>query len=161
MSTDFPREAPDPGRTAPGVRASNADRERVTTILSQAAVDGLLSVDEADERIAAAYAATYVRDLRPLTADLPGQTGGDRPGGSQRPAWAGSWPARRAVVIAAIAALFLVPWVHAVVDGPGPHFFPFFPVIPIAVFLMVRFGFFGLRPPWVRRTAPADRRPRR
>ncbi|MGI8697436.1 MAG: DUF1707 SHOCT-like domain-containing protein [Mycobacteriales bacterium] len=68
MSTDFPREAPDPGRTAPGVRASNADRERVTTILSQAAVDGLLSVDEADERIAAAYAATYVRDLRPLTA---------------------------------------------------------------------------------------------
>jgi hypothetical protein len=32
---------------------------------------GLLSLQECDDRVAAAYAARFVRDLPPLTADLP------------------------------------------------------------------------------------------
>jgi Domain of unknown function (DUF1707) len=53
------------------VRASDADRERVAAILRGAAGQGLLTLAEADERLAQVYAATYVTDLAPLTADLP------------------------------------------------------------------------------------------
>ncbi|HEY6744256.1 MAG TPA: DUF1707 domain-containing protein [Mycobacteriales bacterium] len=57
--------------TRPAVRASDADRERVAAILRGAAGQGLLTLAEVDERLAAVYAATYVTDLGPLTADLP------------------------------------------------------------------------------------------
>jgi hypothetical protein len=53
------------------VRASDADRERVAAILRGAAGQGLLTLAEVDERLAQVYAATYVTDLAPLTADLP------------------------------------------------------------------------------------------
>ncbi len=53
------------------VRASDADRERVAEILRGAAGQGLLTLAEVDERLARVYAATYVGDLAPLTADLP------------------------------------------------------------------------------------------
>ena len=52
------------------VRASDADRERVAAILRGAAGQGLLTLAEVDERLAGVYAATYVGDLAPLTADL-------------------------------------------------------------------------------------------
>jgi hypothetical protein len=53
------------------VRASDADRERVAAILRGAAGQGLLTRAEVDERLSRVYAATYVGDLAPLTADLP------------------------------------------------------------------------------------------
>lgn len=53
------------------VRASDADRERVAAILRGAAGQGLLTLDEVDERLAAVYAAAHLADLAPLTADLP------------------------------------------------------------------------------------------
>jgi hypothetical protein len=53
------------------IRASDADRERVAAILRGAAGQGLLTLDEIGDRLAAAYAATHVSDLAPLTADLP------------------------------------------------------------------------------------------
>jgi hypothetical protein len=53
------------------VRASDADRERVAEILRGAVGHGLLTLAEVDERLAQVYAATYVGDLAPLTADLP------------------------------------------------------------------------------------------
>jgi hypothetical protein len=53
------------------VRASDADRERVAAILRGAAGQGLLTLAEVDERMGRVYAATYVGDLAPLTADLP------------------------------------------------------------------------------------------
>jgi hypothetical protein len=53
------------------VRASDADRERVAAILRGAAGQGLLTLAEVDERLAAVYGATHLTDLGPLTADLP------------------------------------------------------------------------------------------
>jgi Domain of unknown function (DUF1707) len=53
------------------LRASDADREAVVRRLHDAVVKGLLSIEECDERVAAAYAARFVRELPPLTADLP------------------------------------------------------------------------------------------
>jgi len=60
--------APDLSR---GVRASDAERERIAEVLERAAAEGRLSPEEAGERLAAASAATYWEELNQLVADLP------------------------------------------------------------------------------------------
>jgi hypothetical protein len=54
------------------LRASDADRERVLTLLGEAAADGRLTLDEHSERAERAYAARTLGDLAGLTADLAG-----------------------------------------------------------------------------------------
>ena len=63
-----PMNEPDRGS---GVRASDAERERVAKLLETAAAEGRLTPDEAGERLAAASAATYREELGNLIADLP------------------------------------------------------------------------------------------
>jgi len=53
------------------LRASDTDRERVCHILHQGTGAGMLTLAEADERLAAAYAARFRHELEPLTADVP------------------------------------------------------------------------------------------
>ena len=53
------------------LRASDADRAAVVARLQQAVGRGLLSLQEGDERMAAAFAARYVDELSALFADLP------------------------------------------------------------------------------------------
>src|SRR5579884_2356585 len=53
------------------LRVSDAERERVAARLRDAAAEGRLTLAEADERQALAYAARIRDDLAPLTADLP------------------------------------------------------------------------------------------
>jgi hypothetical protein len=63
---------------APGLRASDADRDRVAEILRVAAGDGRLTLDELDERLEAALSARARSELAALTADLhavAGRTG--------------------------------------------------------------------------------------
>jgi hypothetical protein len=70
MSTDTTATetlAPAPAR----LRASDADRQQTVHLLQDAAARGLLTPDEAGERMAAAYAAQHLDELPPLTADLP------------------------------------------------------------------------------------------
>ncbi len=54
-----------------GVRASDAERERIAQLLQSAAAEGRLSPEEAGERLASASAATYREELQLLIADLP------------------------------------------------------------------------------------------
>jgi Domain of unknown function (DUF1707) len=68
--------------------ASNADRERVVARLSDAHVDGRLTVEELDQLTGAAHAARTMGDLELVVANLPGP-----------PAVAG--PEQGAVVVAA------------------------------------------------------------
>ena len=58
-------------RTPPRLRASDTDRQQTVHALQDAAARGLLTPDEAGERMAAAYAAQHRDELPPLTADLP------------------------------------------------------------------------------------------
>lgn len=57
--------------SSPQLRASHADRDRVTDVLRVAAGDGLLTVEELDERLEAALSARTLGELAALTADLP------------------------------------------------------------------------------------------
>ena len=59
------------GALNPALRASDADRERIVEILRQHSVEGRLTSDEFEERMAAAYAAKTMGALAELTADLP------------------------------------------------------------------------------------------
>jgi hypothetical protein len=72
------------------IRASDADRDTVVATLRDAYTVGRLTLDEFDERMAAAYAGKTWGDLRLLTIDLPSQPilGTDVPG-RQLPAAAG------------------------------------------------------------------------
>ncbi|MCW2741708.1 MAG: hypothetical protein JWR45_2130 [Blastococcus sp.] len=69
--------SPDPGTAgpqhdgAPRARASDAEREAVVRILHDALTRGLLTLEEGDARVTAAYAARFVDELPGLTADLP------------------------------------------------------------------------------------------
>lgn len=65
------------------LRASDADRTAAVARLQEAVARGLLSLDEGDERMAAAFGARYVDELAPLWADLPAPV----PAGPAVPGW--------------------------------------------------------------------------
>src|SRR6266542_6493687 len=106
------------------VRASDAEREQYATILRAAMTEGRLNLEEGEERLAKAYAATYRDDLGPLTADLP--DGGrhalyDTPEARQE----FRRGARRHIsVVALIAGVLIALWLLS-----GAHFF--WPAIPL------------------------------
>lgn len=54
------------------LRASDSEREDVVRRLGEAHVEGRLSLDDLDRRVAAANAAGTVGELRALMVDLPG-----------------------------------------------------------------------------------------
>lgn len=55
----------------PEMRASDADRDRVTEALREHAAQGRITMDELHERIDATYAARTIGELQAITADLP------------------------------------------------------------------------------------------
>ena len=61
----------DPAGGRPRVRAADADRDALLTVLGEAHAHGRLDADEIDERQNAALRARYLDDLLPLVADLP------------------------------------------------------------------------------------------
>ena len=118
----------DHSTSSPGLRASDADRERVAAALRRHHLDGRLDTDELQERLERCYAARTAGDLAPLTADLPED---ERPR-AQRP---GAGPPPRAAIGAVVLAAFLVlATVGAVAHGhPGP--------LPLLIVLLVLFRF--------------------
>jgi hypothetical protein len=59
----------------PGIRISDADRERAAQRLHQALSEGRITVTELEERISAVYASRYESELLPPLADLPAEHG--------------------------------------------------------------------------------------
>lgn len=55
----------------PEMRASDADRERISAVLRDAHAEGRLPQDELVERIGAAFEAQTYRELDRLVADIP------------------------------------------------------------------------------------------
>jgi Domain of unknown function (DUF1707) len=83
-----------------GMRASDADRDRVADALAEALAEGRLTADEHGARLDAAYAAKTCAELDAIVGDLPGVAARDRTIAAPRP------PERR-------------PWLLAVAAGLG------------------------------------------
>jgi Domain of unknown function (DUF1707) len=109
--------------TNPGIRASDADRDRIATALRENLAAGRLTTDEFDERLDKAFAAKTVGELEGLMTDLPGTEVGpcadapvDRAEGSRPPSGRGRfYPARRTAwgSLLAIGVLVLVIWLFS------------------------------------------------
>src|SRR5690349_5550734 len=56
---------------APALRASDADRDRVAAVLSEALATGRLTSVEHADRLEATYNSVTVDELVPITRDLP------------------------------------------------------------------------------------------
>ncbi|MEU3185200.1 DUF1707 domain-containing protein [Streptomyces sp. NPDC006923] len=65
-----------------GLRASDADRDRIADILREALAEGRLDAEEHAERIDSVYRAKTVGELEPLVRDLPAAGAGARPFGA-------------------------------------------------------------------------------
>ncbi len=121
------------------MRASDSDRAATVQVLQDAVARGLLTPDEGGDRMSAAFAAVHLRDLAPLTADLPPApapvpTGAPGWGPLGSMAWeqvrstvtgtrSGSTPVRIALA-AVLAVLLLVAFgsflLHAMLDSGPP-----------------------------------------
>jgi uncharacterized membrane protein len=125
------------------IRASDADRDHVTTRLREHFAAGRLTSDELDERIAAALNAKTHGQLRALMADLP-EPALAAPKATQRPYPAAPpWVVRRrgprflpVVLLLLLAALLL----------PGGHwlFFGVFQVLLVFWLLAFLGGIFAM-----------------
>lgn len=113
--------------------ASDAEREHVTDRLRRAAAEGRLTLDEADERQAAAYAARTRAELVPLLTGLP------RPPRPRRPPRGPLTPRARRILnvhLGVTAAILLLLLVVAVL-GPAPLFMPIGPAFWLGLILFV------------------------
>ncbi|MGW5344198.1 DUF1707 SHOCT-like domain-containing protein, partial [Streptomyces sp. NPDC004050] len=84
-----------PASAAPatgGLRASDADRDRIAQILSDALAEGRLTPDEHSERLDSLYALKTVAELDVLVRDLPAP-GGSPAASAYAPGTAGRAPA--------------------------------------------------------------------
>ena len=145
----------------PHLRAGDADRAAVATLLGRHMAEGRLTVAEYDERVARAYAARTYGDLGELTADLPAidgsrpvepirrgpapvhacgpMTGPRARGGDPRSAW-GAWR-RTAIIVLSIWAI------SSIVAAQFIYFWPVWVVGPWgAVLLAHTVGGAGRRP---------------
>lgn len=66
-----PSPAPAPAPAAGGLRASDADRDRIAQILADALAEGRLTAEEHAERLDSLYAVKTVGELDVLVRDLP------------------------------------------------------------------------------------------
>jgi Domain of unknown function (DUF1707) len=71
MSEQRPEQPSPPRPTPSGVRASDEDRERLVSDLTEHAAAGRLDTGELEERLQAAYSARTTSELDALRQDLP------------------------------------------------------------------------------------------
>jgi hypothetical protein len=130
------------------VRASDAERERIARLVSEAAGEGRLSIAEADERLERVYTTKFRHELAEFVSDLPA----DAPAPA-RPAVRGldRFPTRlrvHATVAVVVSVLLILRW--AAMDVP--FFWPAGPMFVLwGTFLLhARFVRAGGVPPWAR-----------
>ena len=94
------------------LRASHADREQVINTLKAAFIEGMLSKDEFDQRVAQAFGSRTCAELAPITADLHVEPVAAR--SSELARSQGEAPALRpGQVLAAVTAVYASIWAFA------------------------------------------------
>lgn len=136
--------------TEPHLRAADADRSAVASVLGEHMAAGRLTVTEYEERLTRAYAAKTYGELAELTTDLPGDLPTPAPSGAAvaeretSPAgwgahrWHGadpgdwrSWASTAAIVISIWAITSLATWEFL-------YFWPIWVIGPWGVVLLVQ-----------------------
>jgi hypothetical protein len=106
------------------LRAADADRMAVATVLGEHMAAGRLTIDEYEDRLARAYAAKTYGELAELTVDLPGTSPAHRTGpvatgaggdvvhrhGSAHPAAWHAWLRTSLIVVTIWAATSVANW---------------------------------------------------
>ena len=134
------------------LRTSDKEREQITEILRAAMSEGRLTMEEGEERLAAAYAAKYRDELGPLTADLPD---GGRRALLDTPAVREATRRglrRHATIVVSIGLILTGLWILS-----GAHFF--WPIIPLIFLFMglarhARWRHYEARYSYAHRVAP-------
>jgi hypothetical protein len=93
-------------------RASHADREHVINTLKAAFIEGMLSKDEFDQRVAQAFGSRTYAELAPITADLHVAPVAARSSELARPQGEAS-ALRPGQVLAAVTAVYASIWAFA------------------------------------------------
>ena len=143
-------------------RITDADRERATAVLSQAFRDGVLRVEEFDQRLSAAYAATTVGDLDDVMVDLPRDwteelrtvEQASRRAQRHRREWQAGFSTYRGVMLMLVAIWFFTSLDEFTGGSEGAFFWPIFPILGwgIPLFLSRPRGRTTM-PPWDYRNA--------
>jgi hypothetical protein len=126
----------DPNTRPGSLRVSDAEREQVAARIRDAAERGMLTLAEADERQAAAYAAKVRADLAGLTDDLPAP---DRSGEPNLSLPLQPVARRRIAVHAALAVVLAAALIVRWALGPVPWFWPAGPMFWLAVSLVLHY----------------------
>ena len=134
------------GEMSAGVRTSDAEREQVARVLRAAVGEGMLTLEEGDERLAATYAARYRHELARLTADLPGEGRPLIADELRAEAWAAGRAGlvRHAAFVVVIGAALVTAWA---VSG-ALFFWPLFPILFLTFGLMRHARFVRSGYPW-------------
>lgn len=101
----------------PGLRVSDAERERVAEALRVHAAEGRLRVEELEQRLASAFSARTHGELAPLLVDLPADRGSGRRHPARRSPGLGLW--------VRLCLLFMLIWA---LTGGG-YFWPAWPMM--------------------------------
>jgi hypothetical protein len=131
----------------PNLRAADADRQAVATVLGQALSDGRLTVEEYDERLSKAFAAKTYGELSQLTTDLPPSAALRRPAAAAQPARASAcgpapWMAGRRAMWApwlTTAIIVTAIWLATSLGNGRPdYFWPIWVILPWGAVLLAR-----------------------
>ena len=127
------------------VRASDAERERVAKLVSDAAGEGRLTIAEADERLERVYTTRFRHELAEFVDDLPADDQKRTPARFER------FPSRLRVH-AAVAVVFSVLMILRWAAMDVPFFWPIGPLFLMwgSFVLHARFVRSGGVPPWAR-----------
>jgi hypothetical protein len=127
------------------VRASDAERERIAKLVSEAAGAGRLTITEADERLERIYTTRFRHELAEFVSDLPAE----RPNVSMQRF--NRFPIRlraHAAIAVVLSVMLILRW--AAMDVP--FFWPAGPMFVLwgSFLLHARFVRGGGVPPWAR-----------
>ena len=127
------------GAEAP-LRAGDQDRHEAVLALSDEFAEGRLDRDEFDRRQAVALEATYLHDLDPLFADLPGRVAPSSRTTARPPALVPTRTAPRPAALAVFALLSALGSIALVALAVGSvvsgH--PLWLLVPLAAFVISR-----------------------
>ncbi|MEV6911579.1 DUF1707 domain-containing protein [Amycolatopsis sp. NPDC051071] len=118
------------------LRAADADRERVASLIQAAGGEGRLTLEEVEERLNTVYSTKYTDELSALTSDLP------KPGPARRPVSFGHRAVRIHIAVAVmLSVLLIVRWTVSDV----PFFWPAMPMFWLAMSVLVHARVRGAR----------------